>query len=445
MLASRFPLMSLSKRSQHGAILLVMLVIMVIGALALFVSSLSSSTIQISRDKETADALAKAKEALIGRAVADLTSPGSLPCPDANGDGSADLFSGNQCPYYIGKLPWKTLGLPDLRDGYGEELWYALSPNFRDFASVNPINSDTQGTLNITGTTAANSVIAIVFSAGNPLTGQDRSSTSAACSTTGTSIAANLCATNYLEGSNSNLSTAATPNTAYQSAASNSTFNDRMIYITHDQIFAPVEIRIARDAKKCLDDYAADVANTYHRYPWAVPVSDASYPTSYTGVSSTGTFATLFGRLSSTPNIDTTSGGTPDATMPTSWPASCAALGDPTSYFWKNSWNNLVFYQVADGYKPNSGGGASCTAGSGNTTTGNHNDYRAAVLVARQAIGTENRSVTTIDPPTPYLEGLNPHIGSTPTTTFETYRSSDAIYSTVNDLVLCVDGKVNCL
>src|SRR5690606_298057 len=27
----------------------------------------------------------------------------------------------------LGRLPWKTLGLPDLRDGHGERLWYAVS------------------------------------------------------------------------------------------------------------------------------------------------------------------------------------------------------------------------------------------------------------------------------------------------------------------------------
>src|SRR3989338_8627952 len=111
--------------NQCGAALLVMLIIMIIGGMAYLVSSLNSSTLNVARGKVTADALKQAKEALIGRAVTDTTSPGSLPCPDADGDGSADLFSGNNCPYYIGRLPWKTLGLSDLRDGSGEELWYA--------------------------------------------------------------------------------------------------------------------------------------------------------------------------------------------------------------------------------------------------------------------------------------------------------------------------------
>ena len=91
---------------------MIMLIILVMGALTLLVNSLNSSTVRIERDETTAEALAQAKAALIGRAISDSSSPGSLPCPDADGDGSADLFAGNQCPSYIGRLPWKTLGLP---------------------------------------------------------------------------------------------------------------------------------------------------------------------------------------------------------------------------------------------------------------------------------------------------------------------------------------------
>jgi hypothetical protein len=31
----------------------------------------------------------------------------------------------------LGRLPWKTLGLPDLRDGHGERLWYAVSTKYK--------------------------------------------------------------------------------------------------------------------------------------------------------------------------------------------------------------------------------------------------------------------------------------------------------------------------
>ncbi|MHB1237361.1 MAG: hypothetical protein ACYCY7_07345, partial [Gallionella sp.] len=68
--------------TQHGGVLLVMLVILVIGAAALLVSALNSSSLKIARDKTTADALAQAKDALIAYAASDPNRPGELPCPD---------------------------------------------------------------------------------------------------------------------------------------------------------------------------------------------------------------------------------------------------------------------------------------------------------------------------------------------------------------------------
>lgn len=564
MSARQLPLRTSSPHRQRGVVLLVMLVIMVIGALALFVNALSSSNPQISRDKVTADALAKAKEALIGRATADANLPGSLPCPDTNDDGSAELFvyvsasNTYECPSYIGRLPWRTLGIPELRDGAGEELWYALSSPFRDQTlTPHTINSDTTGTLNVTDVTSAATVasnlVAIVFAPGSALTGatnQSRSSsTTISCSTDGNSEAENLCATNYLEGTNAT----STTNTSFSTGAASNSFNDQAIYITHDQLLAPVEMRIAREAKKCLDDYAASSSG---RYPWAEPDNDSTY----TGA---GTWSTLFGRMTLQPNIFiiSDSGSAPstlksaldalkaaldaykasptstnqtnlnnaanyvislkystsissttidqagdyglyyasgsttyttastyiqtaasalyDTAMSSTWPSSCTLF---TSSYWPN-WENEVFYQVASGNAP---GHSTCNlsclfiSGSGNPDSGN-GTYRAAVIVARQAIkvsGTlQDRTSSNFDPPSNYLEGANQNDGTGGTCTtpggppswsppaaggkhsstktfytctmlsqkFETYQSTDPSYSSVNDLVLCLDGKINCI
>ena len=519
---------------QRGAALMVMLVIIVVGGAALLLSALNSSKVKLSRQDATSTALAQAKEALIGRAVKDPELPGSLPCPDINDDGSAESTvspTPGNCPSYIGRLPWKSLGLPDLRDGSGERLWYVLSSSFRDYIASNPINSDTTGNLTINGNTSANNVVAIIFSAGNVLSGQSRSSTQTAlCATTSTTVTENLCATNYLEGGNGNLNTLANPNLAFQTNPSSDQFNDQIIHITHTQLFTPVEMRIAREVKKCLDDYALADGD---KYPWASP--DLTY---------TGVYAIQFGWIPAVPNTATSAGGssysTPaaqtladalnalqgaldaynanptatnktalnnissiviglknsvagvssstidragdygiffangartyseattknndafsalntaypptaasaDASMPnTSWNtiASCNTLLNSSAY-WAN-WKQSVFFKVANGYQP--GSSASCNPGStcltvngsGNTTAGNHNDYRATVIVARHAISQTRPSANTAD----YLEGNN--FTQAIPNTFETYKSSDASYSTINDLVLCLDGKVNC-
>ena len=84
-------------------------------------------------------------EALIARAVAGLNRPGSLPCPDINGDGTPEQTP-SDCVQFSGWLPWRTLDLPDLRDSSGERFWYVLSPTFRDFVAAQPINTLTSST-----------------------------------------------------------------------------------------------------------------------------------------------------------------------------------------------------------------------------------------------------------------------------------------------------------
>ena len=81
-------------------------------------------------------ALATAREALIAHATSrpldEIVGPGYLPCPDLDDDGWAESTCGSMTGetgqwQRLGRLPWKTLGLPDLRDAFGERLWYAVS------------------------------------------------------------------------------------------------------------------------------------------------------------------------------------------------------------------------------------------------------------------------------------------------------------------------------
>ena len=517
---------------QHGAALMVMLVILIVGAAAILVNTLNSSTLQIARDNTTADVLAQARDALIGYAVSDANRPGELPCPDFNNDGMITIssdYSGSNCATLIGWLPWKTLGLPDLRDGNGDRLWYAVSNSFRAngtaiLNSDTPTNYPTQMLTINDGTSGAmlqSKVVAIIFSPGTVLTGKTRSVNDN--SATGV-------ITNYLEGSNANPSS-----TVFQTANS-TTINDRLLAISSNDLLTPVETRIAHEVKNCLDDYAADSTNTYHRYPWAASDSDNSY---------TGSYDTLFGRVATTPitttkpidsvastmltalsNLQTTlnaystgvnaattsallsaaqtlitaaqnaenypssfssyvsitdnadragdrgrdlangvggiyvstvqyyinktnyylaSNGFIDSTMPMIWPSTCMFY----SSYW-GSWQNEIFYQVASGNRPGSPVSVCNTScltinGSGNTASGN-GTYRAAIIVGRSHNG--SGSVYS-NPPSYYLEGSNLHDSTGTTSTiskiFETYRTSDTSYSTVNDLVLCLDGKNNCI
>ncbi|MBI5660433.1 MAG: hypothetical protein HZC43_13030 [Nitrosomonadales bacterium] len=246
-------------RRQRGAALMVMLVIVVMGIAAALVGSLSATALKTAHQETTAAALAQAKEALIGRAASDDNMPGSLPCPDTNNDGSAEMLSGNECPIYIGRLPWRTLKLPDLRDGGGERLWYALSGNFRDDNSARPLNSNTQGQFTVKdapGNTLATGVVAIIFAPGEITYGQSRGGADA-------NIAAN-----FLEGENAN------GDSIFVSGQTTDTFNDRMTAISGDSLWPTVEKVVGKRFR------GLPLLGTYYAasgaFPFAAPFTDPS-------------------------------------------------------------------------------------------------------------------------------------------------------------------------
>lgn len=243
---------------QRGQALLIILVMLILGATYALLSSLSGATANTQRLEIAAGALAQAKAALLGRAVSDGNRPGSLPCPDTGNDGSAELLAGIECPSYLGRLPWRTLGLPDLRDGAGERLWYALSRSVRDANGVK-INSDTVGDLNVTGTSATTNVAAIVFAPGRVLAGQSRDS------------ANQNVVTNYLEGEN------ADSDTTFASALPGDNFNDSLLVITDRELMALIEKRAGNEVKKALQSFRS----AYGTYPWLAPFADPTLAASF--------------------------------------------------------------------------------------------------------------------------------------------------------------------
>jgi hypothetical protein len=247
---------------RQGAALMLMLTILVIGAAALLVSSLSHSAVQIERSQKTADALAQAKEALIGDAVSQtpVASAGYLRLPDlgfmiglAPSEGSsAPNFSGNSKDYsVIGKFPWRTLGLNPLRDGQGECPWYVVSGRFKNTPTTDTLNWDTLGQINLVdgnGNIIASNLAALVVAPGQALDGQSRSlsdPTYAQCG--GNYDARNYLdpyassnaisgAINYFIGSTNNRITLNTSNNLLVMTG-NGHYNDRFLYITSDEIF----------------------------------------------------------------------------------------------------------------------------------------------------------------------------------------------------------------
>jgi hypothetical protein len=262
---------------QRGQAVLLLVLMLGVGV-TIFAYGTVADVSRLNRaDKNTRVVLMKAKEALIARALSDLNRPGSFPCPDAvknnlndANDGIADAASGDNCPSYIGRLPWRTLGTDDLRDDHGERLWYALSPAFRDTTNA-LINSTTTGNRTVYSGTSilTDQAVAIIFAPGAPLQGQNRSPVdSAACSAPLGTLTQNLCASNYLEtlpGSIANNASLAGP---YLQAPKSAQFNDQVAVITHSEFMGLVERRVGVELQQALTAFR----NTAGYLPW--PDSD---------------------------------------------------------------------------------------------------------------------------------------------------------------------------
>ncbi len=203
-------------RNQRGVVLIGLVALLVVGGLYFYLSNLSPEMIQARRQQLTAEALAQAREALIGYAVRyretqQAKNPpqtvvyGYLPLPDLgsmrNNNQLTDTscYGKEGCEAYnflgnginttvIGRFPWRTLGTGPLRDAHGECLWYAVSGSHQRNQPdpTRAMNWDTLSQLDIVvanSTTAMVSAItsahdrpiAVIFSPGPSLAGQDRS------------------------------------------------------------------------------------------------------------------------------------------------------------------------------------------------------------------------------------------------------------------------------
>jgi hypothetical protein len=324
--------------AQRGYAMLGIIALVGVAATAAVVTTLSATAVRNEQARKTSGALALAKQALVGRAASDDNRPGSLPCPDTNNDGlaDADVVTG-ACTATIGRLPWQTLGLPDVHDANGERLWYALSSPFGDVAG-NVVNSNTTGTLNITGTISAQHVVAIVIAPGAPVNGQVRD-------TNGINSASQYVET-YVNATS--FSTSADGRTYHEQPI---LINDQLIVISTADIFSVVQRRVAKEVQSALNAYYT--ANGY--YPTAALSNNSGclvanysqYCTSGTGTS---------GLLPADPSP--AAGYTGAAAL---LAHSTSSTVDASNWFDKNGWRAVVQYQVSP----------DCVYGSAQTCVGN--------------------------------------------------------------------------
>ncbi len=249
----------------------------------------------IARDKISADALVKAKEALIGFAITyrdgnpnTMTGLndqvfGYLPCPAVNGNGTVPappLNCGASNVTRINILPWYTLKLPALRDSAGECLRYAVSGTYKNNPRTAVMNWDTVGQLTVNdadGTVLATGVAAVVFAPRSRTGNQNRTPAgNTECRTNNTTA-------NYLEGADPIYAgvvppvapaittlTQSTPN-----SVQSGTNNDRLIWITPAEIFNRIKQR--SDFKSDIDTMMTTIVTCLNNLSVAnLPVPNGS-------------------------------------------------------------------------------------------------------------------------------------------------------------------------
>lgn len=293
-------------RGERGVVLIIMLVILILGGAYFLVGNLNDQMGK-RRDTEQQDAvaLAKAKEILIAWAVNNATMPGMFPYPDRNNDGDYDGRS--DCPgpaapapnLLMGKLPTIGTDAPclggvvavglDTVDSSGESLWYAVSRNLvatnTTAPTINPnlLNGNTFSWLRIVnaqGAIISDRVAAVIIAPGkafsDPSVPINQSRAGAAGATNFLdqfTVGAVPYVNSDFDGSYD--SGAACPTSFCEdfiAADSTTAFNDRIAFVTIDELMPLIERRVVGEVRMRLQNYYA--ANS--RYPFAAALGDAT-------------------------------------------------------------------------------------------------------------------------------------------------------------------------
>ena len=379
------------KKREHGVALLAAMLLLVVLSAYTLVGKLNEATLNPYHQERGMRALSEAKSALIGYAMTYAENhsgqpEGYLPCPDTDGDGSADPCTFSAGSSLIGRLPWRTLDLEPLRDGAGECLWYAVSGNFRAAATKTQLSSESNGLFEIqddggslvVGSTANNRAVAVVFAPGLALANQDRSAATGPRTQCGSATSSDAVedAANYLEsaGGVNNATGAGNGGTAMPTASTsrfvgsspvrdgtgNIVLNDLMVAITPSDltyVYSRMDRWVAERVRQCLFQYASTVGAGDGRYPWASALNASAAP-DYTDDSSE-----RFGRIPDLPLSSSQSSALgagfamspnwaadPNLSSQTCFDGSAAQIA--WSWWWWPGWKEQVFYGVDDKFSP---------------------------------------------------------------------------------------------
>ena len=397
--------------NQKGMALLMLVSIVTLLSSLSILRSLDAATIRNDKEKKTQKALAEARLALLAYAgssslapalcvsVTNCPRPGDLPCPDTNNDGNAETSCGNAAgttgqATRLGRLPWRTLGLPDLRDGDGERLWYAVSSRYKRNIRFRPLNSETTATITLRNTTGnivnngttATGLAALIIAPGASFRRADGV-------TQIRSLANQNLAVHYLDNTfgedNQNFVDANVNgfiSGPIRDATGNVLVNDQVLGISRADITEMMEKRVLAEVRSAL---------TLAPYP---------SPASFADTSCLG--STLINPSNCDENAALTRGRIPVNTA-AGWGASILGGHRDNNWFQQNAWREQVYYAVSPACTPLPGPPVSCLT-LNNAQVAPFNEKTLILIAAGPMLAGQ---VRTTNPnktqPTNYLEGDN--------------------------------------
>ena len=316
------PQLNHPKAKQKGAVLIMMAFIIGLAVIAYLVHALDPARFKAEQDKKTMQSLNAAKQSLIAWAVSHQYAPGQMPWPDRNGDlnydGSSDcmpVFGVFTYSLMLGQLPSLPTTSPcldpntglniypalstypglgqEFRDSQGNKLWYAVSRNLvydyekNEAPIINPGMSNAphaitpylrQGgtqsypwlkVLDRNANLVSDRVAVVLIAPGDPINGQVRAAAAAPNQfLDGFKIgAANyknsdsaLVDEDFIMGEDSR-NVSASDLTFVQPY----NFNDKLVFITIDELMAALEKRVGEQVRSSLKTYQ----DTNGYYPYA--------------------------------------------------------------------------------------------------------------------------------------------------------------------------------
>ena len=479
------------KNLQHGIALLALLAFAgLLFGIFLF-GLMGALKRQNEADRRTSDTLAQAKSALLGYASSYRDkNPGEvfgyLPCPDMIGggiapEGNEEGNCGVRDVTVIGRFPWKTLGLTPLRDQASECLWYAVSGTFKANPKTNLLNWDTNalieimasdGTNLLAGSDPTNRAAAVIFAPGVTLQGQDRfvdNPNTQICG--GNYVAANYLDTDVSSAIN-NATSSANVNglTRFIAAlnsdntpATNDRFNDKLAFITPQEIFAEVSKRadflphlvdsdpaigVLGAVATCLSQYVNTNSPPGKKaLPWAARPNLAEYnlATSYQDFDKQFSGRVAYSRTNSVAD-------TPKLPLGADMLLSQCLGWASVDEFW-NNWKDHFFYAVAKAYSPESldsdkadpcaAAGQECLtvdgAGKFAAIVIFSGERRANPLQSRNTVADATYASPDKGNPANYLEGVNLAAIQNNTPTAAAPRNFSK--SAGNDVLICIQAN----